>query len=94
MSIPSSAIYMIGYEHLLSIISPVFTKSDDPRASLSALDPRSTTLQQNNSRDGGIAASLTPAPLLAGSAARTFSATVISPIEMFRTRLMALRTGE
>ncbi|WVF66494.1 hypothetical protein IAT40_001234 [Kwoniella sp. CBS 6097] len=64
MGIPSSAIYMLGYEHLLSFISPYFT------------------------------ASLTPAPLIAGSLARTLSATVISPIEMFRTRLQALPSVE
>lgn len=68
MSIPSSAIYMLGYEYLLSKISPVFT--DRPATAI-----------------------LTPAPLIAGSLARTFSATVISPIEMFRTRLQALPTG-
>ncbi|WOO82854.1 Mitochondrial carrier protein MTM1 [Vanrija pseudolonga] len=64
MSIPSSAIYMLGYEYLLKRLSPVFT--DAPSATL------------------------TPAPLVAGSLARTFSATIISPIEMFRTRLQAL----
>lgn len=93
MSIPSSAIYMIGYEHLLSVISPMFTRSDDPRATLSALDPRAASLRQEGARSG-VAASLTPAPLLAGALARTFSATVISPIEMFRTRLMALPSPE
>ncbi|WWC85499.1 uncharacterized protein L201_000363 [Kwoniella dendrophila CBS 6074] len=64
MGIPSSAIYMLGYEQLLTVISPYFT------------------------------ASLTPAPLIAGSLARTLSATVISPIEMFRTRLQALPSVE
>jgi len=68
MSIPSSAIYMLGYEYLLHRIGPLFT--DSPTATL------------------------TPAPLIAGSLARTFSATVISPIEMFRTRLQALPTRE
>lgn len=33
---------------------------------------------------------LSPMPFMAGSAARTISATVISPIELFRTRLQAL----
>ncbi|WWC97275.1 hypothetical protein V866_004154 [Kwoniella sp. B9012] len=64
MGIPSSAIYMLGYEHLLTVVSPYFTGS------------------------------LTPAPLIAGSLARTLSATVISPIEMFRTRLQALPSVE
>ena len=75
MSVPSSAIYMIGYEHLLSRLSPLFT--DDANAHVSALHRTGT-------------AQLTPAPLVAGSLARTISATVISPIEMFRTRLQAL----
>lgn len=68
MSIPSSAIYMLGYEYLLTKISPLFT--DAPTATL------------------------TPAPLVAGALARTFSATIISPIEMFRTRLQALPMRE
>jgi solute carrier family 25 protein 39/40 len=86
MSIPSSAIYMLGYEKLLTIISPYFTGTSDPAANASSL---------NRPREGGssVTASLTPAPLVAGSLARTFSASVISPIEMFRTRLQALPTG-
>lgn len=37
---------------------------------------------------------LSPAPFLAGSMARTMSATIISPIELFRTRLQALPARE
>ncbi len=85
MSIPSAAIYMIGYENLLVRISPFFTGSSDPSANISAIN-RSSTSDSSNS--------LTAAPLVAGSLARTFSATVISPIEMFRTRLQALPSGE
>lgn len=81
MSIPSAAIYMLGYEYLLARISPMFTGTSDPAANHSSLS-RTTT--------PGVTASLTPAPLVAGSLARTISATVISPIEMFRTRLQAL----
>lgn len=65
MAVPSSAIYMLGYEYLLSLLAPVFASP-------------------------GADAVLTPAPLVAGSLARTLSATAISPIEMFRTRLQAL----
>ena len=86
MSIPSAAIYMLGYENLLSRISPYFTKSDDPYANISALNRKPG--------EGAGGAMLTPAPLIAGSLARTFSASVISPIEMFRTRLQALPGGE
>ncbi|CAD6573893.1 MAG: hypothetical protein TREMPRED_000958 [Tremellales sp. Tagirdzhanova-0007] len=85
MSIPSAAIYMLGYEHLLSFISPYFTGSTDPLINASSLHRRSTP---------SVTASLTPAPLFAGSMARTLSATVISPIEMFRTRLQASPTVE
>lgn len=70
MAVPSSAIYMLGYEYLLAKLSPMF------------MDKHSTN------------AILTPAPLIAGSLARTFSASIISPLEMFRTRLQALPTGE
>ena len=86
MGIPSAAIYMLGYEKLLSQISPYFTGSTDPSANTSSLN-RAT-------QPTSIGASLTPAPLLAGSIARTISATVISPIEMFRTRLQALPTSQ
>lgn len=70
MAVPSSAIYMLGYEYLLAKLSPMFT---------------------NNTSASVI---LTPAPLIAGSLARTLSASIISPLEMFRTRLQALPTGE
>lgn len=85
MSIPSAAIYMLGYEHLVTLISPYFTGSTDPLVNTSSLHRRTSS---------GVTASLTPAPLIAGSLARTLSATIISPIEMFRTRLQALPTGE
>jgi solute carrier family 25 protein 39/40 len=68
MAVPSSAIYMLGYEYLLAKLAPVFTNQ-----------PSSNAI-------------LTPAPLIAGSLARTFSASIISPLEMFRTRLQALPT--
>lgn len=62
MGIPSSAIYMVGYDHLRSALLPA-TPTDSQLA-------------------------LTP--LFAGSLARTISATVISPLELFRTRLQAV----
>ncbi|KLT44999.1 mitochondrial carrier [Cutaneotrichosporon oleaginosum] len=69
MAVPSSAIYMLGYEYLLARLGPVFAGSG-----------------------AGADAILTPAPLIAGSLARTLSASIISPLEMFRTRLQALPT--
>ncbi|WWC67145.1 uncharacterized protein I206_101052 [Kwoniella pini CBS 10737] len=88
MGIPSSAIYMLGYEQLLTIISPYFTGSSDPAKNTSSLNRRP------DASGNTLTASLTPAPLIAGSLARTLSATVISPIEMFRTRLQALPSVE
>ncbi|KAK8844575.1 hypothetical protein IAR55_006422 [Kwoniella newhampshirensis] len=87
MGIPSSAIYMLGYEHLLTIVSPIFTGSSDPALNGSSLNRLTTSA---SAAQTSLTASLTPAPLIAGSMARTLSATVISPIEMFRTRLQAL----
>ncbi|WVQ85145.1 hypothetical protein IAT38_007310 [Cryptococcus sp. DSM 104549] len=84
MGIPSSAIYMLGYEQLSLIISPYFLSPEDP------LDRPAA----NGNGARSLTASLTPAPLIAGSLARTLSATVISPIEMFRTRLQALPSPE
>lgn len=62
MGIPSSAIYMVGYDHLRTMLLPEA--------------PTDTQL------------ALTP--LFAGSLARTISATIISPLELFRTRLQAV----
>ncbi|KAL7420237.1 Carrier protein, mitochondrial [Cryptotrichosporon argae] len=101
MSIPSAAIYMLGYEHLLSLISPYFTGSSDPALNASSLNRTalppppaqlpssapSTSLPPVPVATGPV---LTPAPLIAGALARTLSATTISPLEMFRTRLQAL----
>lgn len=118
MGIPSSAIYMLGYEHLSTVISPYFLDSSEPVytttppastssisgpesfddqvdtvvfESLSTLSSASaTSTATTTATTKTLTASLTPAPLIAGSLARTLSATVISPIEMFRTRLQAL----
>ncbi|OXG19719.1 metallochaperone [Cryptococcus neoformans Tu401-1] len=118
MGIPSSAIYMLGYEHLSTVISPYFLDSSEPvytttppastssisgpesfddqvdtvvfesLSTLSSASATSTATTATTTKT--LTASLTPAPLIAGSLARTLSATVISPIEMFRTRLQAL----
>ncbi|KJE01932.1 metallochaperone [Cryptococcus gattii NT-10] len=118
MGIPSSAIYMLGYEHLSTIISPYFLDSSGPvyttTTTTTTTAPTSTSTSSLTEPESfgdsiefeslstppsssatttatrTLTASLTPAPLIAGSLARTLSATVISPIEMFRTRLQAL----
>ncbi|WVN86042.1 uncharacterized protein L203_101200 [Cryptococcus depauperatus CBS 7841] len=88
MGIPSSAIYMLGYEYISTAISPYF---------LPPGVPVTTSASNSAGADSGIkslTAGLTPAPLIAGSLARTLSATAISPIEMFRTRLQALPSNQ
>lgn len=75
---------MLGYEKLLEQIAPLLTS--DPSANVSSL---SRKVDANTS----VMQVLTPAPLVAGALARTISATAISPIEMFRTRLQALPSG-
>ncbi|WVQ76909.1 hypothetical protein IAR50_006587 [Cryptococcus sp. DSM 104548] len=109
MGIPSSAIYMLGYEQLSTLISPYFLPASTPlyastSASASATETEGFIYEDDqlqivtpprSTSSAGIttlSASLTPVPLIAGSLARTLSATVISPIEMFRTRLQALPT--
>jgi solute carrier family 25 protein 39/40 len=65
------------------------------------ITPQHTTLELSNGSTAQSAQStsttagqkqayLSPVPFVAGSMARTISATVISPIELFRTRLQAL----
>ncbi|GHJ85078.1 hypothetical protein NliqN6_1480 [Naganishia liquefaciens] len=90
MSIPSAAIYMIGYEHLLSLMSKATPLAASPRTSPStAIFPQSTPLTTSVPTSTS-QPYLTPTPFIAGCLARTISATVISPLELFRTRLQAL----
>jgi solute carrier family 25 protein 39/40 len=84
MSIPSAAIYMIGYEHLLSLMTSHTTQPLSP-----AIFPQSTALNVSVPTSTS-QPYLTPTPFIAGCIARTISATVISPMELFRTRLQAL----
>lgn len=65
MSVPSTVIYYIGYEHLRDRI-------------LGHLAPEKRFY----------------APLLAGAIARTIAATIISPIELVRTRMQSGRMGK
>jgi len=101
MSIPSASIYMLGYEYLLASLNgriPGSTASPaDAKISSFAITPQHTTLHLSTEGTTGSMdtparrqAYLSPVPFLAGSMARTISATVISPIELFRTRLQAL----
>jgi hypothetical protein len=96
MSIPSAAIYMIGYEHLLDLLSPhlapeVLTPTADANSPMKYAHPSNTLSTMPSSTSQPY---LNPTPLVAGGLARTLSATVISPMELFRTRLQALPAGE
>ncbi|KAJ9117543.1 hypothetical protein QFC22_004393 [Naganishia vaughanmartiniae] len=86
MSIPSAAIYMIGYEHLLSLMT---SRVPQPSSTSPAIFPQSTALTVSVPTSTS-QPYLTPTPFIAGCIARTISATVISPMELFRTRLQAL----
>lgn len=92
MSIPSAAIYMIGYEHLLSLMTTprpaphlISTDTSNPTAIYPQSTPLTVSVPSSTSQPY-----LTPTPFIAGCTARTISATVISPMELFRTRLQAL----
>lgn len=87
MSIPSAAIYMIGYEHLLSLMS---TPRGTPYLASSTSNPNASLSDTANIPSSTSQPYLTPTPFIAGCIARTISATVISPMELFRTRLQAL----
>lgn len=87
MSIPSAAIYMIGYEHLLSLMS---APRSTPYLSSDHSNPSTKLAHNVNIPSSTSQPYLTPTPFIAGCIARTISATVISPMELFRTRLQAL----
>lgn len=86
---------MLGYEYLLAEMtgrpfgSGPAGSTDRARSIPSSITPQHTALNLAP-HTSTTAAYLSPAPFLAGSLARTISATVISPIELFRTRLQAL----
>jgi solute carrier family 25 protein 39/40 len=95
MSIPSAAIYMIGYEHLLTLLTPHL--SPEPGIlSDKGISTHNPSLSNVLSTVPTTAAQpyLNATPLVAGGLARTISATVISPMELFRTRLQALPARE
>lgn len=77
----SRASETISPQHTVLSLSLPSSDSANPSTSDSFLANVPASTQQ---------AYLSPIPFMAGSAARTISATVISPIELFRTRLQAL----
>ncbi|KAF9203576.1 hypothetical protein BGZ49_006266 [Haplosporangium sp. Z 27] len=79
MSIPATVIYFVGYDYLKDVLSE----------KASAISP------ENNAFLGQSFVyeyRATLAPLVAGGFARTVAATVISPMELFRTRMQSVHT--
>jgi solute carrier family 25 protein 39/40 len=86
---------MIGYEHLLTILTPYLS----PETEILAPGTATTRYASPSNTLSTIPSStnqpyLNATPLVAGGLARTISATVISPMELFRTRLQALPARE
>ncbi|KAF9896137.1 hypothetical protein BX616_008067, partial [Lobosporangium transversale] len=79
MSIPATVIYFVGYDYLKDVLSERAMKveRDDLFLGGSFIYEYRTTL----------------APLVAGGFARTVAATVISPLELFRTRMQSVHTN-
>ncbi|KAF9337889.1 hypothetical protein BG006_001876 [Podila minutissima] len=78
MSIPATVIYFVGYDYLKDVLSERMNGST------------------SGARQGGktylVEYQGTLAPLAAGGFARTVAATVISPLELFRTRMQSVHT--
>ena len=78
-SIPSASIYMIGYDYLVVFITPFMSS----KSTSSSIGGDAGAVGGDGWADkGGI-------PFTAGCMARMVSATIISPLELFRTRLQA-----
>ncbi|KAG0031239.1 hypothetical protein BGZ81_001590 [Podila clonocystis] len=78
MSIPATVIYFVGYDYLKDVLAQRINGSSS-RAGLGG----QTYLVEYRE---------TLAPLAAGGFARTVAATVISPLELFRTRMQSVHT--
>ncbi|KAG0350809.1 hypothetical protein BGZ54_003622 [Gamsiella multidivaricata] len=77
MSIPATVIYFVGYDYLKDVLSETARK-----ASPGSLLGQTLVFEYGGSL----------APLVAGAFARTVAATVISPLELFRTRMQSVHT--
>ncbi|KAG0212659.1 hypothetical protein BGX28_005855 [Mortierella sp. GBA30] len=77
MSIPATVIYFVGYDYLKDVLS------EKAMSSAPGLVMGQTFIYDYRE---------TLAPLAAGGFARTVAATVISPLELFRTRMQSVHT--
>ncbi|KAF9317260.1 hypothetical protein BG003_001017 [Podila horticola] len=78
MSIPATVIYFVGYDYLKDVLSERMNGS----TSGTRLEGQTNLVEYR----------ATLAPLAAGGFARTVAATVISPLELFRTRMQSVHT--
>jgi solute carrier family 25 protein 39/40 len=91
---------MIGYEHLLTLLTPHLSPEpgilSDKGISMHNPSPSNvlSTVPTTPAPTTPAQPYLNATPLVAGGLARTISATVISPMELFRTRLQALPARE
>ncbi|GJJ74273.1 solute carrier family 25, member 39/40 [Entomortierella parvispora] len=84
MSVPATVIYFVGYDYLKVVLSDKLLAWDQSTHGL----PSSKMVGQ----DFIVKYRETLAPLAAGGFARTVAATVISPLELFRTRMQSVHT--
>ncbi|KAF9972333.1 hypothetical protein BGZ73_004570 [Actinomortierella ambigua] len=99
MSVPATVIYFVGYDYLKVMLADQMQQLDQgrrrPRLTLdnkgqgtlsqaSPTDHLRTFLAENRDALG---------PLVAGGFARTVAATIISPLELFRTRMQSVHTN-
>ncbi|KAF9410368.1 hypothetical protein BGZ94_001670, partial [Podila epigama] len=89
MSIPATVIYFVGYDYLKDVLSEQMVATLPPPSSSSGGGGEGF---MTSSQVFLIEQRETIAPLVAGVFARTVAATVISPLELFRTRMQSVHT--
>ncbi|KAG0048911.1 hypothetical protein BGZ83_006205 [Gryganskiella cystojenkinii] len=82
MSIPATVIYFVGYDYLKVVMADKLLTLDHGTKGLASSLGQGFIVEYRE----------TLAPLMAGAFARTVAATVISPLELFRTRMQSVHT--